>query len=644
MSMPDRAQGVTAQTELRRLALPALIVVLTFLAFLPALRNGFVNWDDELNFLKNPYYRGLGWTQIRWMFGASASYGHYIPLTWLTLGLDYVLWGINPLGYHLENLLLHCANAAIFFFVSRRLLALAAPARANVDEAGLDCAAAFSALFFSLHPLRVESVAWATERRDVLSGLFYMLMVLFYLKAYVEEREPQGRRWLRLSAAVFALALLAKISGITFPLVLLGLDIYPLRRLPGDARRWLAPDVRHIWFEKIPFFLLSAAAGIAGMIAEANCGSIASLEAVGFVGRIALAAFSAAFNLWKTLVPTHLLPFYERPFPFDPALWPFALSGLIVVALSAALYGSRRRFPAGLAAWAVYLIILLPVSGLVTNGEQLAADRYSYLPCLGWAVLAGGGFWALQRRARAWRQAAAGVLLVLAVLTWRQTLIWHDSDKMWRHVLAISPDTAVAHNCLGMDLWARGRVAEAMDQYEEALRIRPIYNPMANSNLGIALQSLGKNAEAMEQFNEALAFAPGNAETHNNLGVVLQRQGQVAEAIAQYREALRLDPNFAVARGNLAAAHNNWGVALAGQGRSDEAIAQYREALRINPDMAETRQDLGLALVRQGKLEEAVSQFREALRIRPEYGDSRYSLGLALADLEKRQHAKPPQR
>lgn len=249
----SRAEAAPAQAGFRHFALPAFVAFATFLAFLPALRNGFVNWDDEFNFLTNPYYRGLGWTQIKWMFGASSQYGHYIPLTWLTLGLDYMLWGMNPSGYHLTNLLLHCANAVIFFYASRRLLTLAAREHAGSDPTGLDFSAVFSALFFSLHPLRVESVAWVTERRDVLSGFFYLLMVLFYLRACAEEREPQGPRWLRLSAAMFVLALLAKINGIALPLALLGLDIYPLRRLPGDARCWLAPDVRHVWLEKIPF-------------------------------------------------------------------------------------------------------------------------------------------------------------------------------------------------------------------------------------------------------------------------------------------------------------------------------------------------------------------------------------------------------
>src|SRR2546426_4295088 len=219
----------SAQRWVRWLA-PLLVVLFTLTAFLPTLQNQFVNWDDHENFLDNPHYRGLGWTHLRWMW--TTHLGHYIPLTWMTLGLDYLLWGMNPFGYHLTSLLLHAANAVVFFFVVRRILTLALPSPAERGHA-LTVSAGFAALVFAIHPLRVESVAWATERRDVLSGLFYLLTILLYLRA--SERGERGRGWYWGTVGLFACALLSKAVAVSVPVVLLILDVYPLRRLGGST-------------------------------------------------------------------------------------------------------------------------------------------------------------------------------------------------------------------------------------------------------------------------------------------------------------------------------------------------------------------------------------------------------------------------
>ena len=591
----------------RRNWLAALIAALTFLAFLPALRNGFVNWDDNYNFLKNFHYRGLDWTQIAWMFSTFLG-GHYQPLSWLTLGFDYALWGMNPLGYHLTNLMLHAANAAVFFFVARRLLALADPEHAESHRSSLDFSAAFAALFFSLHPLRVESVAWVTERRDVLSGLFYLLTVLCYLKASACRDKMNGRRWLLGAIALFALSLLSKVSGITLPLVLVVLDIYPLRRLPGGPKRWLSPEFRHVWLEKVPFLVLAVPAAGAAILAETQAGSIRSVAEVGLAGRAALSAFSAVFYLWKILVPTGLLPLYERLSPFNPFLPSFVLCGLIVVALGAVLFAGRRRCPAALASLAAYLATLAPVMGFFTNGAQLAADRYSYLSCLAWAVLAGGGLRALRRHATVLQAVASCVLVVLAVLTWRQTLVWHDSETLWRHVLAARPDTASARNYLGMALQSRGALAEALPQFQEALRLAADYAE-AHNNLGTCLQALDRPAQAAAHYREALRLKPDFAEAHNNLGVALHDAGQTAQAMAHHEEALRLRPDYPEA-------HNNLGMELALLGRNEEASGHFIAAIKADPEDQRARLNLGAVLWERGRQEEAVEHFVAALKLK----------------------------
>src|SRR3989454_5913609 len=287
---------------------PVLVALVTFAVFLPALQNQFVNWDDPTNFLDNPYYRGLGWSQLRWMW-TTTHLGHYIPLTWMTLGLDYLLWGMNPFGYHLTSLLLHAANAVVFFFVVHRILPLALPSRYERGHA-LAVAAGFAALVFAIHPLRVESVAWVTERRDVLSGLLYLLTILIYLRAC--ERGARGRGWYWLSVAVFVCALLSKSMVVNLPVVLLILDVYPLRRL-GGASGWWSEPARPVYVEKIPFVLLAAAASAIAVIAQSSVHAAASLAQLSVLGRLAVSAYGLSFYLWKMVVPVNLSPLYELP-------------------------------------------------------------------------------------------------------------------------------------------------------------------------------------------------------------------------------------------------------------------------------------------------------------------------------------------
>src|SRR5213078_4351825 len=291
-----RSGSSTALTSVQAWAswvAPLLVVLFTLAAFLPTLQNQFVNWDDDKNFSDNPHYRGLGWSHLRWMW-TTFHVGHYIPLTWMTLGMDYLLWGMSPFGYHLTSLLLHATNAGVFYFLVLRILTFALSNRALALSAG------FAALVFAIHPLRVESVAWATERRDVLSGLFYLLTILAYLRAC--ERMDRGRRWYWLSLALFICALLSKSMVVNLPVVLLILDVYPLRRL-GGFMGWWNPAVRRVYVEKIPFVLLAAAASVIAFKAQFLLQSTASLDQLSVLGRLAISAYGLSFYLWKMLLP-----------------------------------------------------------------------------------------------------------------------------------------------------------------------------------------------------------------------------------------------------------------------------------------------------------------------------------------------------
>src|SRR3989454_6744454 len=287
--------------------IPLALALVTFLVFLPTLWNGFVAWDDYMNLVENQDYRGLTWPQVRWMFSTMLM-GHWIPLTWLTFGLDYVIWGMNPAGYHLTSLVIFALNAPVFYFVALRLLRHAA----GFTDGALRLSAIVATLFFAIHPLRAESVGWATERRDVLSGLFFLLTVLMYLKACDEG--GRRRRWLlAASIGLYGLALVSKGSVIVLPLVLVVLDIYPLRRLSGRWQEWTAAPARAVWLEKIPFLVLGIAGSAVTYYAQNANSFITPLARYPLSARPAMVFYSLWFYLEKTVVPQGLSPLYELP-------------------------------------------------------------------------------------------------------------------------------------------------------------------------------------------------------------------------------------------------------------------------------------------------------------------------------------------
>ncbi|MGH7773013.1 MAG: tetratricopeptide repeat protein [Candidatus Binatia bacterium] len=625
--------------RLARWLVPVLVAVLTGAAFFPLLENGFVDWDDEKTLLDNPNYRGLGWAQLRWMF-TTFYMGHYQPLTWMTFGLDYLLWGLDPFGYHLTNLLLHAANAVLFYFISIRLLTLSV--RVVPGELALRVTAGFAALIFAIHPLRVESVAWATERRDVLSGLFFLLTILCYLRATAGAEVDSARwRWLSAAVIVYGLSLLSKASGITLPIVLLVLDVYPLRRLGAGAGKWFWPAARRVWVEKVPFFLLAIAIGMVALFAQQEAGALKAVERYGLFSRLAQAFFGIAFYLWKEVVPLWLSPLYELPTGLDPWDWPFTLSGLVVLTISVVLFLVRRRWPAGLAIWVCYVVLLAPVLGVAQSGPQIAADRYSYLSCLGWAVLAGAGIlycwqlWASGHiRSITFMLApglAVAVLAVLGVLTWKQAQVWHDSERLWKYAVTVSPESSTVHYNLAFLLHKRGELQEAMEHYRQALQINPIASD-AHNNLGNVLAQRGELEKAMEHYRQALQINPSYTQAYNNLGNALAQRGELDEAIKNYRQALQINPA-------AADSHYNLGGVLAQRGELEEAIKHYREALKLSPADSEIHFDLGNALARQGHLEEAIDHLRIALRIQPDFAEAHESLGRALAQQGKRDEA-----
>ena len=470
---------------MKRARFPLFAAAAAFLAFAPSLRNGFVSWDDHMTLVYNLAYRDLGWENLRWMF-STFLLGHYQPLSWLSFWLDHRLWGVAPAGYHLTNLLLHAANTAQVYGLALLLLE---------KRPGLRWGALFAALLFGLHPLRAESVVWATERRDVLSACFLLAATRCYLQA---QRLPRRRpSFMNMAAVLYLLSLLSKVVGITWPGALLLLDAYPLGRFSRNPRKLLA-----LLAEKWAFIVLSLAAAFVGMTAQGSGTALVPYSQYGAGARFGQAAYQLGFYLWKTLWPVGLSPLYEKSFTLEPsAFWGF---GGAAAAVTTALLLLRRRWPAGLAAWALYGLMLIPALGIVKSGRQIAADRFTYLPCLGLALLAGAGVQRLWESgpAAARRTLLAGscvLFMGLGILSWRQTAFWHDSVSLWSRVVDVDPRSYFGRQNLAAALTAEGRHAEAAEEQAHAKRARADVFEQA----GRKLLGRGEDARAEEYLKKA---------------------------------------------------------------------------------------------------------------------------------------------
>ena len=598
---------------------PLAVFVAALVAFLPALDNGFVNWDDDRVLLQNEHFRGLGWAQLQWM---SRAYwlGHYHPLTWLSFAIDGRIWGFGErgaFGFHLTNIVLHAASAVLLYFLARRLLGLALRDARELPKAALPLAAASTALLFAVHPLRVESVAWITERRDVLSLVFLLPCVLAYLRYASCARGRRG--WYATSVLLLLLSLLCKAWGMVLPAVLLILDWYPLRRLDSASAKLEFRRLAMLLVEKLPFVALAGWAGYHAVQAQSSAAyTLKTLTEHGWLARLAQSLYGISFYLWKTLLPLNLLPIYEIPVHMNPFAPRFIAAAVVTIAITALVIMLRRRWPAGLALWACYVVILSPVLGWAQAGPQLVADRYSYVACLPWALLAGAAALFVARpfrwdRVRLVVAVAIAVLATLGVLTWRQTRIWHDSRTLWTYTLALAPDSYNAHTNLAVDLQQSGAVDAAELHYRAALGIDPD-GAEALGAYGGLLSDRGQYTEALAYLQRGLARNPNPAEIWFNLALTLQRLGRNDAAMALYRERLALDRTT----DQQAVLYSGLGAALGSLGRMSEAADCFRQAGALAPQDALPQYNLGLALRKLGDAPGALQAFDAALRLTPD--------------------------
>jgi len=636
--------GPQSQRSVWRFIAPLGIVILVSLAFIPALDAGFVDWDDDDLLRESTRHQAMTADNLRWMFTTSYA-GHFQPLTWLSFALDYRLWRGDPFGYHLTSVVLHALTAVAFYFVAQRLLTLAVRRCDIVGTIPFVASASFASAVFACHPLRAESVAWIAERRDVLSGFFYMLSVGCYLR-YATASDgrspcplPHGRGsekqspgaglgpsmhylWFYVGGVLCCvLSLLAKASAMTLPLVLLILDVYPLRRLGGPAGWWRG-RAKLVWLEMVPWGMLGLPAAVRAVIAQQEGGALTELARHDVISRIAQACYGLMFYLQKTVWPTNLRPLYELP-PREILLGPrFALAAAGVVVLSAVAIGLRRRCPGIAAALAVYAIVLAPVLGFLQSGPQLVADRYSYLSCLGPAVLAGGLMlraWKLevdlpirQRRALV----ALGAVVVVALLvraTCRQADVWLSPLTLWSQGVRVSPASAIAHVNYGDALAKTQALEEAAGQYRTALELNP-NDAIAWHHLADLHVVLGKPAPAIGYYRQALRLDPGRRRAYESLANILIDAGKGREAADVLREGARRHPNDSGIVDVLAQLLSTHPDPVVRHGQETVDWARRLVAIRGKSDPAAVM-TFATALAEAGRFEEAVAAARQALAI-----------------------------
>jgi tetratricopeptide (TPR) repeat protein len=553
------------------------LAVITLAVFGRTLRYEFINFDDDVYVYNNPTVAaGVTLQGIARAFlqGGSGTWD-WVPLTTISHMLDCQFYGLNAGGHHLTNVLLHAASAILLFLVLRQMT-------------GAVWRSAFVAAMFAIHPLRVESVAWVTERKDVLSGLFFMLTLWAYVR---HVHRPGSFINYAMVALLFALGLMSKAMLVTLPFVLLLLDYWPLNRFspltpvaPAGWLKNLSIPARLI-IEKIPLLLLSVASCAFTVQAIGSVTPFA--EKIPFLLRIGNALISCATYVGQMFYPAGLAGFYPYPIHGLP-LWKINAAFVLLAAVSLGVFIWRQKRPYLLLGWLWYLGMLVPVTGLVQAGAQAHADRFTYLPQIGLYLMAA---WMLAELSTGWRyrQLVLGCLAVIVLgalifLAQRQTSCWKNSEAFWTATIGNTSNNAFAHDNLGAALAQNGRVDEAIVQFQAALVIQPDY-AVAHYNLGNALFQAGQADEAIVHYQRALAARPGYAEAHDNLGNVLFQKGQVDEAIIQFQKAAAIRPDNAITRFNL-------GNALLRKGRMDEAIAHYQKALAIQPGFVEAQGSL----------------------------------------------------
>lgn len=586
--------------------IPLALIAISLFVYYQVREFEFIQWDDLQYVSENPVVlKGLTWHGIFWAFSTGHA-ANWHPVTWISHMIDVQLFGVDAGMHHFINVLIHIVNSLLLFWALYRMTAACAQS-------------SFVAGLFAIHPLHVESVAWISERKDVLSALFFLLTILAYL-AYL--RRPALPRYLMLAGA-FALALMAKPMAVSLPFVLLLLDIWPLCRIKlGAGHQWE-------WFrlirEKMPLIVMTIASSVVTIVVQSRSGAVQEINLYPLSARFANALISYIAYIGDMLWPKNLCLFYPLPDHSLPAVW-VAGSILLLIGITIAAIWTARQYHYFLVGWLWYLGTLIPVIGLIQVGNQARADRYTYIPLIGLFIVVAWGLPCLLRRwpyRKILLTAGGGIAICLSAMAAQsQTGSWSNAVTPWEHALESTGRNyyALVHAALALD--SRGAVAQAADYYREALRLNPNY-AFAHNALGAVLFKQRQIDQAIEAYQNALRLQPNYVRAHSNLGAALMIKGDVEGGISHFEAAVRIDPSFAQGYYNL-------GLALANTGRIDDAFVRFTEAVKLAPDYVDAYVERGNIFSLRGKPAEAIAEYRKALRLNPHSAGAHYYIGITL--------------
>jgi tetratricopeptide (TPR) repeat protein len=646
------------------------VALITTLVYLSALQNDFVNWDDHQYVYTNHYIQSMDFEFFKWMFTTfHASNWH--PLTWLSHTIDYAIWGLNPTGHHLTSIILHGLNTFLVVLLITRLVNYANPPLPPFTEGGLRgitqkgnhtsiIAGVVTGLLFGLHPLHVESVAWVSERKDVLYAFFFLLSILSYLKYTSLQKQglsghssPVTRhRWYFLCLIFFILSLMSKPMAVTLPILLLILDVYPLRRLEFKTASYnppLPPFSKggrggiKVLIEKLPFIVLSLASSVITIIAQKVGGAITPLETSSLTDRILIAFRALCFYLFKMIWPSNLAPLYPYPSKISflslDYIGSFTLVTTITISCIYLWYKGKQIWSA---VWTYYVITLLPVLGIVRIGAQAAADRYTYLPSLGPFLLVGLSAALLWERVYIKKHdlmlrksfiliPLVLILVPLCATTVKQIKIWKDGITLWNTELKLFPDSSVAHKNRGVAQDNIGNYRKAIEDYSKAIKLNPLYAE-AYVNRGIVYAKSGRYQEAIENFNMAIMINPKAIFAFYNRGLYYKRLGEYQGAIKDFDTAIGLDSQYI-------AAYLNRGDLYAKLGNHQKAIEDFNRVIELFSRNAEAYNKRGIAYRNLGHYHQAIQDFNNAIKFRPQYIEAYNNRGGIYAIIGRYQQA-----
>jgi tetratricopeptide (TPR) repeat protein len=633
------------KTRSFRYLLAVAIAFLAFAVYLPALQNDFLNWDDNVYVVENPFIRSFDAHLFREAFFRFTA-GNWHPLTWISHALDYAVWGLNPWGHHLTNIVLHGVNTFLVVLLIMLLLEAARERPAGqggngfLNDRTILLVGAGTGLLFGLHPLHVESVAWVAERKDLLCALFFLLSIIAYTKYAIRQRsegaeknEAQGKKFFinkhyLLSLVLFVLALMSKPMAVSLPLVLLLLDWYPLCRISSFRPFRLA------FFEKLPFVALSILSSLLTVLAQKSGGALHATVLVSLPVRLLVAARSVIGYLSNMFLPVHLIPYYAYPVQSTVSLFSIIYSGSFVLLLGITVFCIRRakkqRF--WISSWLYYIITLIPVIGIVQVGGQAMADRYTYLSSIGPSlIIALGVAWIINSVAGEKAKsvtlvlvtsvAAMGISGSLAYMTIQQTGVWKNSISLWSSVIEKEPRGAsLPYNNRGQAFDKLKQYDKAINDYDMAIAADPTSEEAVN-NRGVTYRKMGKIDRAIADFNAALGLNPSFYQAYNNRAFAFGLIGEFDKAMDDYDHALALNPSYFQA-------YNNRGLLYDRMGLADKAIEDFSRTIALNPSSELAYFNLGILYGKIGKYDKSLLNFDATLRLRPDFADGYLNRGI----------------